>query len=129
LVQPKKKKHWQASGTHFAPHVVCINSATPPEVQFYLSSLPPKVKAFAHAVRKHWGIETSLHWTLDVTFSEDDSRIRKGTAPETTAVLRRMAVSMLKQDTQDKRSLLVRRKLAGWHTDFLERIVTGFKGN
>lgn len=106
-----------------------VNGKTSAEVQFYLSSLPPKVKTFAHAVRKHWGIETSLHWTLDVTFSEDDSRIRKGAAPETTAVLRRMAVSMLKQDTQDKRSLRVRRKLAGWHTDYLERIVTGFKGN
>jgi predicted transposase YbfD/YdcC len=106
-----------------------VNDKTSAEVQFYLSSLPPKVKGFANAVRKHWGIETSLHWTLDVTFSEDDSRIRKGSAPETTAILRRMAVSMLKQDTQDKRSLRVRRKLAGWHTDFLERIVTGFKEN
>lgn len=106
-----------------------VNGKTSVEVQFYLSSLQPKVKAFANAVRKHWGIETSLHWTLDVIFSEDASRVRKGVAPETTAVLRRMAVSMLKQDTQDKRSLRVRRKLAGWHTDFLERIVTGFKGN
>lgn len=106
-----------------------VNDKTSTEVQFFLSSLPPKVNVFARAVRKHWKIENSLHWTLDVTFSEDDCRTRKGSAPETTAILRRMAVSMLKQDTQDKRSLRVRRKLAGWHTDFLERIVTGFKGN
>lgn len=106
-----------------------VDGKTSAEVQLYLTSLEPKVKAFANAVRKHWRIENSLHWTLDVTFTEDASRIRKQNAPETTAVLRRMAVSMLMQDTRDKRSLRVRRKLAGWNTDYLERVILGFPRN
>jgi predicted transposase YbfD/YdcC len=106
-----------------------VNGKTTGEVQYYLTSLPPKVNAFAQAARKHWGIENGLHWTLDVTFSEDGSRIRKENAPETTAILRRMAVSMLKQDTQDKRSLRLRRRLAGWNTDYLEKIIFGIQGN
>jgi len=106
-----------------------VDGETSVQIEYYLISLPPKVKAFARAVRKHWGVENSLHWTLDVTFSEDGSRIRKGNAPETAAILRRMAVSMLKQDTQDKRSLRIRRKLAGWNTDYLERIIFGLQGN
>jgi predicted transposase YbfD/YdcC len=106
-----------------------VNGKTSGEVQYYLTSLEPKVNAFARTVRKHWGVENKLHWTLDVTFSEDDSRIRKDNAPENTAILRRMAVSILKQDTKDKRSLRLRRKLAGWNTDYLEQIILGFKEN
>lgn len=106
-----------------------VAGKTSAEVQFYLTSLEPKVKFFAQAVRKHWGIENSLNWTLDVTFTEDASRVRKANGPETTAILRRMAVSMLKQDTLDKRSLRLRRKLAGWNTDYLEKLILGFKGN
>ena len=52
-----------------------------------VSSVPPKVKRLAKAIRDHWGIENSLHWVLDVVFAEDDSRIRKGNGPETTATL------------------------------------------
>jgi predicted transposase YbfD/YdcC len=95
------------------------------EIHYYLVSGEPKVKAFAAAVREHWGIENSLHWTLDVTFSEDGSRIRKDAAPETTALLRRWAVSMLQQDTSSKKSLRLRRKAAGWNTDLLEEILFG----
>jgi len=75
------------------------------EVHYYISSLPPKVKRLAEAIRDHWGIENSLHWTLDVVFAEDDSRIRKGHGPETTATLRRLALSILEQDTSLKSSL------------------------
>ena len=52
------------------------------EVHYYISSLPPKVKRLAKAIRDHWGIENSLHWVLDVLFAEDESRIRKGNGPE-----------------------------------------------
>lgn len=95
------------------------------EIRYYLSSQEPLVRSFANAVRSHWQIENQLHWTLDVTFSEDASRIRKGSGPETTALLRRVAVSMLKRDTSSKTSLRVKRKAAGWSTEFLERILTG----
>ena len=57
-----------------------VNGVTGEEIVYYLSSLPAKVKAFAKAVRAHWGIENQLHWTLDVTFSEDHSRVRRRSA-------------------------------------------------
>ena len=99
------------------------------EVHYYISSLPPKVKHLANAIRDHWGIENSLHWVLDVIFAEDDSRIRKGNGPETTATLRRLALSILEQDTTLKSSLRGKRLQAGWNDDLLAKILTGFSGN
>jgi predicted transposase YbfD/YdcC len=95
------------------------------ELRCFISSRPANVKEFANAVRKHWTIENRLHWSLDVTFTEDASRIRKGSAPETTALLRRVALSKLRQDTLANESLKLRRKRAGWSTDALERILQG----
>lgn len=99
------------------------------EVSYYLSSLPPKVRQFANAARAHWQIENRLHWVLDVIFAEDKSRIRSGNAAETTALLRRLALSILEQDTSVKTSLKTKRLLAGWDKEFLERILTGFTGS
>lgn len=99
------------------------------EVHYYISSLPPNVKRLANAIRDHWGIENSLHWVLDVIFAEDDSRIRKGNSPETTAMLRRLALSILEQDTTLKSSLRGKRLQAGWNEDLLAKILTGFSGN
>jgi predicted transposase YbfD/YdcC len=98
------------------------------EVHYYISSLPPKAKQLAKAIRGHWGIENSLHWVLDVVFAEDDSRIRKGNGPETTAILRRLALSILEQDTSLKSSLRGKRLQAGWNNEVLEKILTGFSG-
>ena len=69
------------------------------EVRYYISSLKPGVKRFSQAVRGHWGIENSLHLVLDVTFNEDQSRIRKDHRPENFALLRRLAITLIKQDT------------------------------
>lgn len=95
------------------------------EPRCFISSRPANVKEFANVVRKHWTVENRLHWSLDVTITEDASRIRKGSAPETTALLRRVALSKLRRDTFAKESLKVRRKRAGWSTDALERILQG----
>ncbi len=99
------------------------------EVSYFLSSLPPKVKTLAKLIRQHWSIENSLHWVLDVTFSEDKSRIRKQHAPQTSALLRRMAVSILQGDTSLKDSLRGKRYRACLSTNNLERILLSFAAN
>jgi predicted transposase YbfD/YdcC len=99
------------------------------EVSYFLSSLPPKVKTLAKLIRQHWSIESSLHWVLDVTFSEDKSRIRKQHAPQTSALLRRMAVSILQGDTSLKDSIRGKRYRACLSTNNLERILLSFAAN
>lgn len=92
------------------------------EVRHFIASFPPRVKAFAAAVRGHWGIENGLHWTLDMTFREDESRIRKDHGPENFAILRRAALGLIKQD-KSKGSVKKKRKRAGWNNDALLTIV------
>jgi predicted transposase YbfD/YdcC len=96
------------------------------EIVYYLSSLPPKVKQFAKAVRGHWSIENRLHWSLDVTFAEDQSRVRKDHSPLNLALLRRLVLSILQQDTSVKDSLRGKRLRAGWDDEVLLKILTGF---
>jgi predicted transposase YbfD/YdcC len=98
------------------------------EVVYFLSSLPPKVKAFARAVRGHWGIENRLHWSLDVTFAEDDSRVRKDHGPANLGMLRRLALSILQRDTSCKDNLRGKRLRAGWDEERLLSILTSFSG-
>ena len=96
------------------------------EVSYFLSSLPAKIKNLAKLIRQHWSIENQLHWVLDVTFAEDASRIRKQNAPQTSAMLRRLAVSILSQDTSVKDNVRGKRYRASLSTDVLERILAGF---
>lgn len=96
------------------------------EVSYFLSSLPTKAKTLAKRIRQHWSIESQLHWVLDVTFTEDASRIRKQHAPQTSAMLRRLAVSILSRDTSQKDSLRGKRYSASLSTDVLERILLSF---
>ena len=99
------------------------------EVSYFLSSLPPKVKTLAKFIRQHWSIESQLHWVLDVTFSEDASRIRKQHAPQTSAMLRRLAVSILSADTSLQDTIRGKRYRACLNTNTLERILLGFAAN
>ena len=94
-------------------------------VVYFISSLPPKVRTIAKHLRNHWTIENQLHWSLDVTFAEDSSRIRKGRGQEVASVFRRLALSMLKRNTTIKASLRGKRLMAGWNSDLLEDILSG----
>jgi predicted transposase YbfD/YdcC len=91
--------------------------------RYYLTSLRGDAEQFARAVRSHWGIENSLHWSLDTTFREDDSRIRTGDSPENLAVLRKIALTLVRRDSTSKHSLRRRRKQAAWDNDYLERLL------
>ena len=93
-----------------------------------ISSHPPKVKMLSKHIRGHWGIENRLHWSLDVTFAEDQSRVRRDNGPENLGLLRRLALSILQQDTTCKDNLKGKRQRAGWNEEFLLTIVTGFSG-
>ena len=92
---------------------------TTKETRFYLSSLEGNAEKIAKAIRSHWGIENSLHWTLDVTFAEDNSRIRRDNAPENFALLRRLALNLLKQETTFKGSLKMKRYRAAMDNNYL----------
>ena len=77
------------------------------------------------AARSHWGIENSLHWSLDVTFREHHSRVRKDHGPKNLAVLRQIALNMLKQETTLKRGIQGKLLKAGWVEDYLLEVLLG----
>ncbi len=93
------------------------------ETAYYISSLPNDAKLLLHATRQHWSIENSLHWVLDVTFREDDSRIRTGNSPQNMAVLRHLALNILKQDPS-KGSLRQKRYRAALDDAFLKHLLS-----
>lgn len=95
------------------------------EVRFFISSLPAEATKIAKAIRQHWGIENSLHWVLDVTFNEDKSRIRKDRAPENFSMLRKIALSILKNASHTRKSIRGRRKIAGWDERFFLNAIFG----
>ena len=96
------------------------------ETSFFITSLAPKVRKLAEHIRGHWGIENSQHHILDVTFTEDASRIRSGTAPEISASIRRMALNILQRDKTVKDNIRGKRLRAGWDETVLDKIWAAF---
>lgn len=93
------------------------------DVRFYISSIESNAELFMKSIRGHWGIENSLHWSLDVTFSEDKSRIRKDNAPENFALLRKLALNLLNQEKSNKDSNKMKRYRAAMDNNYLVKIL------
>jgi predicted transposase YbfD/YdcC len=94
------------------------------DVRYFLSSLPLGVKRFARAIRSHWSIENSCHWTLDMTYREDESRIRDANIRENIAWLNRFTLSLLKQHP-GKESIVMKRRKCAWSETYLTEVLTG----
>ena len=94
------------------------------DIRYFISSLKMGVKQFAHAVRSHWAIENTCHWSLDITYREDESRIRDKHLRENFAWLNRFTLSLLKQHP-GKQSLAMKRRSCGWNDNFLVQTLTG----
>ena len=95
------------------------------ERRYYITSCPLDVETVAGAVRHHWGIENRLHWVLDVTFREDESRIRRGNGAEVMSVLRRLTLNLLKQNTTSNASMKRKRKIAALDDTLRSQIIAG----
>jgi predicted transposase YbfD/YdcC len=100
-----------------------IQGHTTVERRFYLGSIPADAKTFARAVRGHWAIENALHWSLDVSFAEDQCRVRAGYAAENLAILRHISLNLLKQETTKKRGIKSKQKNAGWDHAYLLKLL------
>jgi predicted transposase YbfD/YdcC len=95
------------------------------DIRFYISSCEAEAKPLLHASRKHWGIENSLHWTLDVTFREDESRIRKEAAPENYAIFRHIALNIIRRNTSIDASVKRKRHMAALNDDVRTTLIRG----
>lgn len=95
-----------------------IGGTVTTERRYYLLSLARGVRTFAKASRQHWGVENCVHWLLDVTFKEDQSRAREGHAAQNLATLRRLALNALKRE-KSRTSMRLKVKKAGWSNDYL----------
>jgi len=100
-----------------------VDGKTSTEVRFYIGSIGTDAARFARAVRAHWGIENDLHWSLDVAFREDESRLRDPQARENFAVLRHLALSRLKNDKREKMGIKNKRLKAGWDEKYLSNLL------
>lgn len=132
------RRYWQSTDIHWfqdkplwkglrtigmVESIRTIKGKSTIERRYYLSSLPLNAARFANAVRGHWGVENALHWSLDVTFREDDNRARTRNAAQNLASLRRIVINLIKKDTTRKGSIRSKRYIAGIDLPFLVRLL------
>jgi predicted transposase YbfD/YdcC len=110
--------------------VVCtrtVGDESSSEMRYYISSRSVGAAAMLQAVRRHWGIENECHWVLDVCFREDDSRLREGHGAENFALLRKVALALLKKAKGVKEGMECRRLAAGWNRTYLLNVLLGYE--
>lgn len=95
------------------------------ETRYFLTSCGDDAAVLARAIRRHWSVENALHWVLDVTFREDDSRVRDRTAGRNLALLRKIALNLVARDRGSRASLRGRRKKAAWSDDYMLQLIIG----
>jgi predicted transposase YbfD/YdcC len=119
------RKQWAGLRTLGAAIRVCETGENRTiDTRFYISSQRRNIGRFARLVRGHWSIENTLHWSLDMTFREDETRTRQRHLADNLAWLRRLALTLLKQHPY-KQSLVMKRRIAGWDADFLLQVLAG----
>jgi len=104
-----------------------VNGKTTSQTHYYISSLPPDAEQLVDKIRSHWKVENTLHWTLDVIFNEDQSRLRDQTGAQNLSLLRKVAISLIKNEPTPNLSVKRKRLIAGWDNDLLIRILTACK--
>lgn len=122
------RKHQQWKGLKSIIRIVSqrqIDEKTEVQTRYFISSLPAEAKTILKAKRSHWKIENQVHWVLDIAFREDESRVRKEHAPENLALLRHMALNLLKNEKTAKGGIHAKRLQAGWNNDYLLAILKG----
>ncbi len=101
-----------------------IGTQTTTQARYFISSAPPVAAKMLGAVRSHWGVENSLHWVLDVVFDEDHSRVRKDNAPQNLAVIRQLALNLLKKEKSAKGGIQAKRLQAAWDENYLLKVLS-----